>query len=57
MDNFIWKTISEYNVKQWGWGKTPNIDCFLILSIECIEKADLLQLTTSLSSDTEKQLW
>ena len=55
MDKLIWKTISEYNVKQGGWGKTPNIDCFLILSIECIEKADLLQLTTSLSNDTEKQ--
>ena len=45
------KTISEYNVK------TPNLGCFFIWSIECVEKTDFVQLIISLSNESENPLW
>ena len=47
------KTISEYNLKQGGWNKTPNFGCFFIWCIECVEKKDFVQLITSMSNETE----
>ena len=56
MDSSHGKTIRECNIKWEGWSKTPNFGCFFIWSIECVEKADFVQLITSLSNETENSL-
>ena len=51
------KVISESNLKWGRWSKTPNVGCFFMWVIECVEKTGFVQLITSLPNEAENLPW